>query len=81
MTEFEDFTATLKSLGVIEVCAMLSQGVWANRRKSWATDWLQQEERSAASGQVAAGLSIAAQDASSSREANAGRPGSHSGEG
>ena len=40
MSEFEDFINTLASLGEQEVREKLSQGVWANRRKSWAEDWI-----------------------------------------
>lgn len=40
MSEFEEFTETLASLGEEEVRRKLSQGVWANRRKIWAQDWL-----------------------------------------
>lgn len=40
MSEFEEFTETLASLGEEEVRRKLSQGGWANRRKIWAQDWL-----------------------------------------
>lgn len=40
MSEFEDFTKTLEALGKDKVRHMLSQGVWASRRKNWAQEWL-----------------------------------------
>ncbi len=40
MSEFEQFTETLVSLGEEEVARKLSQGVWANRRKEWAQSWI-----------------------------------------
>lgn len=40
MSEFEEFVATLESLGEDEVRRNLSQGIWANRRKAWAQDWI-----------------------------------------
>ena len=40
MSEFEEFTETLVSLGEEEVRRKLSQGVWANRRKEWAHEWI-----------------------------------------
>jgi hypothetical protein len=40
MSEFEEFIETLSTLGEEEVRRNLSQGVWANRRKTWAQDWI-----------------------------------------
>lgn len=40
MSEFKEFTETLVSLGEEEVRRKLSQGVWANRRKEWAQNWI-----------------------------------------
>ena len=40
MSEFDEFIASLSTLGVDEVRSRLSRGSWANRRKSWAQDWL-----------------------------------------
>ena len=40
MDEFEKFIETLAVLGEEEVRRKLSQGVWANRRKTWAQDWI-----------------------------------------
>lgn len=40
MSEFEEFTEGLASLGEEDVRRKLSQGVWANRRKTWAQNWL-----------------------------------------
>ena len=63
MSEFEEFTETLVSLGEEEVRRKLSQGVWANRRKTWAQDWLANFDTSQANHR-------AEQDLALSREAN-----------
>lgn len=46
MNEFDEFIKTLASLGEEEVRQKLSQGVWANRRKTWAQDWLANQDAS-----------------------------------
>ena len=63
MSEFEEFEQNLASLGEDEVRRKLSQGVWANRRKTWAQNWLANVEASRAT-------SHAEQDLALSREAN-----------
>lgn len=40
MGKYDQFIAMLASLGEAEVRARLAQGVWANRRKTWAEQWL-----------------------------------------
>lgn len=40
MGKYDQFIAMLASLGETEVRARLAQGVWANRRKTWAEQWL-----------------------------------------
>lgn len=63
MSEFEEFTKTLASLGEEEVRQKLSQGVWANRRKTWAQDWLANQDASREN-------HIAEQELGLSRDAN-----------
>ena len=40
MSKFDEFTETLASLGEDAVRRKLSQGLWANQRKTWAQEWL-----------------------------------------
>jgi len=40
MGTYDEFVATLASLGETEVRARLAQGVWASRHKTWAEQWL-----------------------------------------
>lgn len=40
MGDYEQFVASLASLGEAEVSTKLAQGVWANRHKDWAVAWL-----------------------------------------
>ena len=63
MSEFEEFTESLTSLGEEEVRRKLSQGVWANRRKTWAQEWIANLDISRADGR-------AERDIALSREAN-----------
>jgi len=70
MSEFEEFTKSLETLGEDDVRAKLSQGVWANRRKSWANDWLRANEASRAEEKEAATLSLAEEGNTAAREAN-----------
>jgi len=63
MSEFEEFTESLVSLGEDEVRRKLSQGVWANRRKSWAQEWIENLEVLRADGR-------AERDIALSKEAN-----------
>ena len=63
MSEFEEFTGTLVTIGEEEVRRKLSQGDWANRRKTWAQNWLANFDTSQANHR-------AEQDLALSREAN-----------
>lgn len=46
MSKYEEFTKALVSFGEEDVRLKLSQGVWANRRKTWAQDWLANQDAS-----------------------------------
>ena len=46
MPDYDDFIASLETLGEPEVRSKLSQGVWASRRKQWVEDWLSKIEGS-----------------------------------
>lgn len=70
MSEFEEFNATLQSLGEDDVRTKLAQGVYANKRKSWAENWLRAKEASHAAETEAAALSLAGEGNVTAREAN-----------
>ena len=64
MSDYHEFIAGLVELGEAKVRANLAQGIWANRRKSWAERWLHDEELKLSAATKVAGVS-------SAREANA----------
>jgi hypothetical protein len=49
MNEYDEFISSLESLGEEQTRLKLSQGIWANRRRKWAEDWLSQQQASRAS--------------------------------
>lgn len=61
MDEFEQFTETLAALGEEEVRQKLSQGVWANRRKTWAQDWINNLEASRNNDRAEKNLALSAE--------------------
>ena len=60
MDEFETFIETLAALGEEEVRQKLSQGVWANRRKTWAQDWINNLDTSRAHDRAEEDLALSA---------------------
>ena len=70
MSDFEELITNLESLGEDDVRTKLSQGVWANRRKSWVEDWLRTKEGSRAAEREAVALSLTAEGNTTAREAN-----------
>ena len=61
MDEFKEFIETLATLGEEEVRQKLSQGVWANRRKTLAQDWLSDLEASRTNDRAERGLAQSAE--------------------
>ncbi|WGG49632.1 hypothetical protein [Rugamonas sp. DEMB1] len=70
MSEQEDFFFELESIGEGDVRVKLSQGVWANRRKSWAEGWLQSRMDLGLKARAALDLSLAADSNATARETN-----------
>lgn len=70
VSDFDEFIASLSALGVDEVSSRLSSGSWANRRKSWAQDWLSAQESARKEVREEASLIVAADDNAVAREAN-----------
>jgi hypothetical protein len=70
VNDFEELIAMLESQGVAEVRARLSQGVWANRRKSWVEDWLRKKEGEHEAEGKAEALLIAMEGNITAQEAN-----------
>lgn len=60
MDEFETFIETLAALGEEEVRQKLSQGVWANRRKTWAQGWINNLDTSRAHDRAEEDLALSA---------------------
>lgn len=58
-SEFDDFIQNLASLGEEKVRQNLSQGVWANRHKTWVQDWLTNLESSRTSQRAEKDLALA----------------------
>ena len=63
MSDYHEFIAILIELGEAKVRVNLADGLWANRRKSWAEQWLRGEELKLDVATKVAGVS-------SAREAN-----------
>jgi hypothetical protein len=61
MDEFEKFIETLVALGEEEVRRKLSQGVWANRHKTWAQDWIDNLDASRATDRAEKDLALSAE--------------------
>jgi len=62
MSDYQEFIAGLVELGEAEVRAGLAQGIWANRRKSWAEQWLRDQEFKLDVAAKAAGISSAREE-------------------
>lgn len=69
MGDYDEFIASLTSLGEAEVSTKLAQGVWANRRKFWAEGWLQARAAKRDAGNTKVGLETA-QEANAIAAAN-----------
>lgn len=61
MEEFDEFIEKLAALGEEEVRRKFSQGVWANRRKTWAQDWLSKLEASRTNDRAEKDLALSAE--------------------
>ncbi len=70
MSEFKDFNASLEALGEAEVREGLAQGIWANKRRSWAEHWLYSREAERAAHHQEAEFALATEDSATGKEAN-----------